>query len=36
MTIEIDENDLHAFLDGQLAAEQEAVVLAWLESEGLI
>ncbi|WP_158044222.1 anti-sigma factor family protein [Skermanella pratensis] len=31
MTIEIDENDLHAFLDGQLAAEQEAIVLAWLE-----
>lgn len=33
MTIEIDENDLHAFLDGQLTAEQEAVVLAWLESD---
>ena len=32
MTIEIDENDLHAFLDGQLAPEQEAVVLAWLET----
>jgi anti-sigma factor RsiW len=33
MTIEIDENDLHAFLDGQLAPEQEAVVLAWLETD---
>ncbi|EWY36891.1 hypothetical protein N825_23025 [Skermanella stibiiresistens SB22] len=33
MTIEIDENDLHAFLDGQLAPEQEALVLAWLESD---
>ncbi len=33
MTIEIDENDLHAYLDGQLAPEQEAVVLAWLETD---
>jgi anti-sigma factor RsiW len=33
MTIEIDENDLHAFLDGQLTPEQEAVVLAWLETD---
>ena len=33
MTIEIDENDLHAYLDGQLAPEQEAIVLAWLETD---
>lgn len=33
MTIEIDENDLHASLDGKLAPEQEVVVLAWLETD---